>query len=99
MNRPEPKFVPGDAVVICTEGANKNIHHNGRRAVVLSVEWVDEWASGAAPCWGYKTDVTMGIPGFDGHCVRECFLRPAPPDKDEPTQWDESIFVPKKECA
>lgn len=87
----EPKFVPGDRVVICTDGATSRTHLDGAEAVVLGVSWVDNWEGGDKPEYGYSLDLSLHMPGFP--CA-ERFLRKLPPNT--PSTFEECIFKPEK---
>lgn len=96
MERPEPKFVPGEAAVVqsavCPEC-------NGQRIMILEAKYglfrvrttegsIEKW------CWMYRADIASPIGrGWWG----ERSLHKLPPD--EKTQWDASIWQPKEVTA
>lgn len=95
MERPEPKFVPGEVVEI------QSVSHpemNGTRCLIIEMTFLNMAIEAgsrrlAGPGWRYKT--TAMYPGaHEKSWWRESAL--TSPPKDEPTTFDASIWQPKE---
>jgi hypothetical protein len=95
MDRPEPKFVPGELVLVMSNVSPK---HNGAVVPILEASyrnmrlWRADGSHSLGMTWVYRIPVLHHI--ADGIWWGEKSLQKLPPE--EVTQWEESIFQPQR---